>query len=320
MSALPTVSLDDLRFVGSGLLRPECVVCTDAGDVYTADWRGGVAHLRPDGSQTFLPGDVPAPAPPLRPNGIALLPDRSFLLADLSEARAGVWRLAPSGRVTPFLTELDGVPLPPTNFVHADRQGRVWISVSTRLRPRALDYRPSAASGFIVCVDERGARLAADGLGYANECKVDPSGAWLYVNETFGRRLSRFRIHADGRLGGRETVAAFGPGTFPDGLAFDVEGGIWITSIVSNRVLRLAPDGTRTLVLEDADPEHLDRVEQAFQDGTMGRPHLDGIRSRVLQSVSSVAFGGPDRRTVYLGCLLGDRLATFRSPVAGVGS
>jgi hypothetical protein len=37
----------------------------------------------------------------------------------------------------------------------------------------------------------------------------------------------------------------------------------------------------------------------------------------VLQNISSLAFGGADRRTAYLGCLLGDRLACFRAPVAG---
>jgi sugar lactone lactonase YvrE len=157
----------------------------------------------------------------------------------------------------------------------------------------------------------------ADGLGYTNEALPSPDGRYLYVNETFARRLTRFRIAADGALEGRETVAAFGAGTFPDGLAFDAEGAVWITSIVSNRVIRVAPDGSQQLMLEDSDPAHLAWVERAFQAGEMGRPHLDGIKSRRLKNVSSLAFGGPDLRTAYLGCLLGDALASFRSPVAG---
>jgi sugar lactone lactonase YvrE len=43
-------------------------------------------------------------------------------------------------------------------------------------------------------VDTRGARIVADGLGYTNECAIDISGQWLYVNETFSRRLSRFPV------------------------------------------------------------------------------------------------------------------------------
>ncbi len=50
----------------------------------------------------------------------------------------------------------------------------------------------------------------------------------------------------------------------------------------------------------------------------MDRPHLDGIKSRVLRNISSIAFSGADRRTAVLGCLLGDALVTLQLPVAGV--
>jgi hypothetical protein len=49
----------------------------------------------------------------------------------------------------------------------------------------------------------------------------------------------------------------------------------------------------------------------------MGRPHLDRITGRVLKNVSSLAFGGADLGTAYLGCLLGDSIAVFDAPVAG---
>ncbi|MEO7245067.1 MAG: SMP-30/gluconolactonase/LRE family protein, partial [Rubrivivax sp.] len=145
-----------------------------------------------------------------------------------------------------------------------------------------------------------------------------PDGRWLYVNETFARRLSRFALRADGSLGAREVVTEFGLGTFPDGLAFDEEGHVWVVSIVSNRLIRVAPDGSSTLWLEDADAALLRRVEAAFDAGTMGRAELDGMPSQCLRNVSSIAFAGADRRTAVLGCLLGDRLATLRLPVAGV--
>ncbi len=166
-------------------------------------------------------------------------------------------------------------------------------------------------------VDRRGPRIVADGLGYTNEAMLSPDGAWLYVNETFARRLTRFRVATDGSLSGRETVATFGHGTYPDGLAFDVEGHVWITSIISNRVLRVARDGAEEIVLEDADPAHVQWCEDAYLAGTLGRPHLDHAAGALLRNISSLAFGGPDLRTAYLGCLLGDALASFRAPVAG---
>ena len=307
---------EELHFVGTGLKRPECVLATASGDLYAGDWRGGVARIRPDGSHVLYAAELPD-GRPLRPNGIAIRRDGSFLLADLGDTAGGVFHLTRDGRVAPLLEAVDGVALPPTNYVGIDAMERVWITVSTTKIPRALDYRADCASGFIVLADERGARIVADGLGYTNEAVVSPDGQWLYVNETFARRLSRFPIGRDGSLGIKQVVTTFGKGTYPDGLTFDAESHVWITSVVSNRVIRVAPDGAQTLVLEDCDPAHIDACEVAYLAGTMGRPHLDRAAGRVLKNISSLAFGGPGLRTAYLGCLLGDSIAQFESPVAG---
>jgi sugar lactone lactonase YvrE len=310
------VTPEELQFVGTGLKRPECVLATASGDLYAGDWRGGVARIRPDGSHVLYAAELPD-GRPLRPNGIAIRRDGSFLLADLGDTAGGVFHLTRDGRVAPLLEAVDGVALPPTNYVGIDAAERVWITVSTTKIPRALDYRADCASGFIVLADERGARIVVDGLGYTNEAVVSPDGQWLYVNETFARRLSRFPIGRDGGLGIKQVVTTFGKGTYPDGLTFDAESHVWITSVVSNRVIRVAPDGAQTLVLEDCDPAHIDACEEAYLAGTMGRPHLDRAAGRVLKNISSLAFGGPGRRTAYLGCLLGDSIARFESPVAG---
>ena len=310
------VPLAAVRFTGMDLRRPECVLCAANGDVYAADWRGGVMRIAPDGTQRLAVGLHPDGGP-LQPNGIALASDGSFLIAHLGADAGGVFRLGPQGSVTPVLTEIDGKPLPPTNYVIEDAASRLWITVSTWLSPRARGYRADVADGFVVLVDRRGARIVADGLGYTNELALHPSGRWLWVNETFGRRLSRFAVRDDGTLGPRQTVATFGKGFFPDGLAFDAEGHAWVVSIVSNSIVRVAPDGAQSPVLEDADAAHVDWVESAFLSGTMGRPHLDRAAGQVLRNISSIAFGGPSLRTAYLGCLLDHRLPTFDVPIAG---
>ncbi len=317
-TSLPTpIALADLAFHGKDLVRPECVLASRSGNLYTADWRGGVACTRPDGSTQAWTAALPD-GRPSRPNGIALRRDGSFLLADLGDTKGGVFSLTRDGSVRAVLERVDGIDLPPSNFVFEDAQGRIWLTVSTRRVPRASAYRADVADGFMVVQDARGARIVADGLGYTNEAAISPDGAWMYVNETFSRRLSRFRLAADGTLSGKEVVTEFGHGTYPDGLAFDAEGHVWITSIVSNRVLRVAPDGASTVILEDADPAHVDWCEDAWRRGELGRPHLDRAGGRVLKNISSLAFGGPDLRTAYLGCLLGDSIASFRAPVAGL--
>ena len=306
---------EKLDFFSRDLSRPECVLCLASGDTYVSNWDGGVTRIAPDGTPThILAADTPHP---IGVNGFAITPDGDFLLADLNPAGGGVWRLRNDGSAEPFLREIEGSPIPPTNFVGVDRQGRVWISVSTRHEPRDTAYRKDVADGYIILVQDGEACIAADGIGYTNEAIVDPSGDWLVVNETFGRRTSRYRIGADGSLGPRETVTEYGHGIYPDGLAFDEEGGIWMTSVVSNRLVHVAPDGEQTIVFEDCDPEALDAVETAFQAGELGRSHLDSVVSDVARSISLIGFGGPDRKTAYMGNLLDDKIYSFRSPVAG---
>jgi sugar lactone lactonase YvrE len=299
---------------GQGLNRPECVVGTPAGDVYVPDWRGGVAVARVNGScQAWLARD---PGFQLRPNALAIRADGSFLLANLGD-EGGVWRLDREGTLTPWLLEVDGVALPPANFVTTDVQGRTWITVSTRCRPRQLAWRTDVADGFVVLVDERGARIVADGLHYTNECRPDPSGRWLYVVETFGRRLTRFPVNADGGLRSPEVVVTFGHGCWPDGFAFDQENGVWVTSLVSNRLLRF--DGsTLHTVLEEANTAHVGAVEEAFMSGQMRAEHLGPIPGTRLQHVTSIAFGEADLRTAYVGCLHTDCIFRFRSEIPGI--
>src|SRR5271170_2048867 len=312
------ISLDELDHVGAGLQRPECVLATKAGDLFVSDRRGGVTRIAPDGrTETFLPkpGSLGVT---LHPNGIALERAGSFLIAHLADDFGGVFRLFRDGRVEPVLTAIDGTTLPAVNFVLVDAQERIWVTISTRRQPRGVSYRADIADGFVILIDKRGARIVADDIGFTNEVRLDPSGRELTVVETFARRLIRFDIAPDGSLSGRRVLAEFGPGTWPDGIALDVEGAVWVTSVVSNRVLRVTRDGTIAQLLEDADPEHLAWVEAAFRAGTMGRAHIDQVKSRTLRSIASIAYGGPDLRTAYLGCLLGDRLPRFRAPVAGV--
>ncbi len=305
---------DDVQFVGRDLVRPECVLTTRSGDLFASDGRGGVSIIRSDGTQELLlPDDAPDG---FLPNGIALMPNRDVLIANLGAA-GGVWRLRPDGALSLEIAEADGLTLPPINFVGLDGQGRLWITVSTRVIPRQDAFHKGHADGFIVVHDNAGTRIVAEGLGFTNEAIVDPSGDWLYVNETIAQRTSRFRIRPDASLGPRETVAEYGPATFPDGFAHDSEGGVWIVSVGSNRVIRVSRSGETHLVLEDCEPAAMDALQAAFDQGRFDRDMIDIANQRPLANLSSIAFGGPDLKTVYMGCLGGERIATFRSPIAG---
>ena len=71
-------------------------------------------------------------------------------------------------------------------------------------------------------------------------------------------------------------------------------------------------------LLDDGDPEGVAAFDAAFFAGTMTPEVLGGGRGTLAPMMASVTFGGPDLKTVYLGSLMGSRLPSFRSPVAGL--
>ena len=302
-----------LDFHGEHLSRPESVLVTGNGRVFVSDHEAGVLELgcprRP----------LVGPPKDFVPNGFALLKSGDFLIANLG-GEGGVWKLDASCRASPFLMEVERQSMRNTNFVMLDHKGRLWITVCTRQTPRELAFDRRIADGYVAVVDEQGARVVADELAFANECRVHPSGEWLYVNESVGRRLVRFRIHeVSGRvtLGAKECVYEFGDGDFPDGLAFDCLGGAWVACVISNRVIRISPGGEKQVMLDDSDPELNARAEVDYAKFGVEKSVFEMGMSRGLRNVCSVAFGGADLRTVYLGSLGGDRLASFRSKIGG---
>lgn len=307
------IKLADVGFVGQSFVRPESVLVTVGEQVFVSDYECGIVRVggrrellldRPDG---FVP------------NGLALTRSGEFLIANPG-GDGGVWRLDPDHRLHPYLLELDGVALTNCNSVEIDHLGRIWISVCTRQYPRDLAFNSQTRDGFIILVDDHGKRIVADGIGFTNECRIDPSGSYLYVNETFGRRLTRFRLREHNgliSLSDREKVHEFRDGDFPDGLAFDAESGVWVACIVSNRIIRIGTDGRAEIILDDSDPALTDRAELHLMEGRLERADIELGAKRTLRNVSSIAFGGQDLRTVYLGNLGGDRIATFRSQLPG---
>ena len=130
--------------------------------------------------------------------------------------------------------------------------------------------------------------------------------------------MSKFNVSSKGHLLNKTTVMEFGTGEFPDGFAFDIEGGVWVTCVVSNKVIRISSNGQKEIIINDSDVSHVKYVEEAYQKGILERKHLDNIVSTRLRNISSICFGGSDLKTVFLGCLLGDQIATFKSEIAGL--
>lgn len=303
--------------VGLALDRPESVLATADGSVYASHRGYGVVRIAPDGRQTLLGAAVTHEGLPLLPNGIALLPDATFLIANISDA-GGLFRLVPGGRAEPWITEIEGRRCPPVNFVTTDGEGRIWFSVSSTLSPRHAAYRRDVANGFVAVVEHGRARIVLDGLHYANEIVPDMDAGLLWVSETFGQKISSFALGGGATVGALTGTVRLPRGAFADGIAFDEEGGLWSACIVSNEIFRLPPGGqTPVLVAGERDVAWVDEVEAALDAGSMDRSHFDRAPTATLRNVSSIAFGGSARDTLLCGSLLGSSLFALAVPWHG---
>ena len=303
----------DLRHIGSGLNRPECVLAARDGSLYTGDWTLGIARIAPNGT-TGPAVEADLIAQGFRPNGIALTADGDFLFANMGKA-GGVWRVGRRGEARPFATELAGNPIPRTNFVLVDGD-RVWITISSLARKHE-HFTAEENTGQILLVQDGEVSVAADGLNWTNELRISPDGKSLFVNETFACRTTRYDVAADGLLS--NPVRLTYPGdTFPDGMAVDAEGALWIVCVISNRLIRVAPDLTWAVLFEDFDRNELDTISSAHAERRLTWDQIAQSRGSRLSNLSSIAFGGPDLKTLYLGGLGIGEVQVLRSPVAGM--
>ncbi|SAK72608.1 SMP-30/Gluconolaconase/LRE-like region [Caballeronia glebae] len=316
------VTFDDLRVVARGLTRPECVLALDNDTLIAAHGAGGYSVVTSDGAVSHRLIDSETNfARTYVPNGIALAQDGRVLFADLGKTHGGLFSVDRRGQMDTVLDAVDGVPLPPSNFLTEDEYRVLWFTVSTRKIPRSQAWNHEVTDGFIGVIDAAGARIVADGLGYTNEVAISPDRRWLYVNETYAQRVSRFPLLGTPTapvLGTRETVATLNGADLPDGLAFDVHGGLWLTCIASNRVLLVRPDGDVQIILADTDYDHARLVARRAREATLQHADMQTAGKSRLGNVSSIAFGGRSMCTAYLGCLLDDCIRSFESPVAGL--
>jgi gluconolactonase len=323
-----TVDRGHIKTIGQNLQRPECILAERDGTLWSADARGGVMQIRPDGSQTLLtqklhPGVVDTGNPvsfilgtSTLPNGLAINRDGDFLIANFGTDAIELMRR--DGSSATLYTAIDGQPLGKTNFVLCDSEDRIWFTVTTRTVPWTDSINARAADGYVGLIDGRGIHIVADGFQGTNEIRFDAAEEWLYVVESTGRCISRLRISTDGTVSDREI---FGPrdlrGT-PDGFAFDTYGNLWITIVQTDRLVALTPEGELLTLLDDCDAQQRAIYDQHFYDRTMTPDVMAATRGTVAPWMASVTFGGPELRTVYLGSLLGSTIPYFQSPVPGL--
>jgi gluconolactonase len=314
--------------VGRDLQRPECILAERDGTLWSADARGGVMRINPDGSQQLIAQTVDtrfgaAAATSERymlqgtlPNGLAFADNGDFLIANFGTD--SLERMTRGGESRVLYTHIDGTPLGKVNFVLRDSRQRIWLTVTTRAKPWTRSINEKLADGYVALIDERGIRIAADGFVGTNEIRLDANEQWLYVVESNARRISRLRLHGDGRLTDREVYGPSQLKGIPDGFAFDAIGNLWMTYVISDRIAAITPAGDELILFEDADAARVNEFDRHFFAGTVTPEVMMACGGTLAPWTASLTFGGPDLHTLYIGSLRGTTIPYLRSPVPGL--
>jgi len=318
-----------IQTIGTGLQRPECILAQRDGSLLAADARGGVMHIGADGGQRLI---VPTRAEDgaaqagfedryvmakgTLPNGLALMENGDIMIANWGTD--SVELMTREGRLRTLYSEIDGRPIGKANFLMRDSKGRVWLTVTTRMVPWTDSINSGVLDGYIALMDDKGIRIVAEGFGGTNEIRFDAKEEWMYVVESNARRISRLRVARDGTLYDREV---FGPAElegFPDGFAFDAHGNLWITLIMSDKLIALTQEGEVLTLLDDGNPQATAVLNRHYAGRTVTPEIMLAAKGTLAPWMASLTFGGPDLRTVYLGSLMGTTIPYFRAPVAGL--
>ena len=168
---------------------------------------------------------------PGRPSGIAILPDGTPLVT-VGKSRQ-LFRIESSGPVlhadlSPMVRyDLHGLAVTPEGRAYV---GNVGFDQESGSDP---------ASTTLACVETDGsAWIVAERLLFPNGVTVTPDGSTVLVAETFGNRISAYRITDDGSLDEPREWADLRPNV-PTGTTLDAEGCLWVADPIGQGVMRV---------------------------------------------------------------------------------
>ena len=297
------------------LNRPEDGVALADGRLLVADQASGLRLVEVDGSSKPF-GEMVAQGYRHQPpehngaaNGVSLEPDGAHVL--VADVFGGaIYRVdISSGATEKLYQHRYGI-----NTAVRDSRGSVWFTQSTANSSAEAEAHLLASldrpdrEGALLRLASKNGRLAAeaqvvlDSLGFANGVVIDEPHGQLYVSETNGRRVLRYRVDLSrGTLSERTVVV---DSVDADNLELDGEGNLWIADPLSNTMLVVhTVSGVRKTFFRSQTAAQRQIVDEFVRRGQTGEPRLQLITPAISEPLPGMITGvilGPAGGPVYL--------------------
>ena len=270
------MEIEDFAPFADGLDHPEGVTVGPDGTIYAGGEAGQIYRVDLDGTweQIATTGGFIL--------GLCLDGDGAIYACD--NALHSVQRIAPDGTVSTYSSGTPERPMRVPNYPVFDAAGNLYVSDSGGWKEFSgclFRIRPGGETEVI------GERLEA----FPNGMALHPDGDRLYVVLSNLPGVVSLELRADWSVSEPELAVAL-PRTVPDGLAFDVEGNLYIACYTPDVIYRLTPQGELAILADD------------WESVTFATP-------------TNIAFAGPDRRTLVVASLSRWHLTKGPMPVAG---
>jgi sugar lactone lactonase YvrE len=240
--------------------------------------KGGVYRRNPDGKiETVLPKRRGVGGMMFNHGGGIVMSGRGLILFD---DRTGLSRN--------LFVEWEDQPLMGLNDLTTNDSGSVYTG--------CLNFDPlgdgTPVPGSLFRIDPPGqATKLWDGIELSNGLGLSPDRKRLYHSDSTTEAVWVYDVMADGAVKDRRVFAKM-PEGHPDGLAVDVEGGVWVAAVRAGEIVRFDADGVikdrirvpavwvTSLVFGGRDMQDLyivsaDNTEDPTRKGTVFRTRVD---------------------------------------------
>ena len=258
---VPEVPIERFEIFANGLDHPECLTFDPDGFLWAGGEAGQVYRVSSEGRVETIANMGGFCC------GVSWSPEGDLWVCNPKHGivrvkRSGEWLVLATGMISP-------------NYGVFDSRGSYYVTDSGNWMKR---------NGRLLRISPDGGReVMLDGFGYTNGLALSSDEQTLFMVESDTDRVCQIDLGT-----GRAAVYAGEVGRFPDGLALDQAGNLYVSCYASDDIHRIRPDGAKTLFAHDRWAILLSRPTNiAFRDGYIYVANL-GRRS-ITRAISGCA-------------------------------